>query len=535
MSRQRMYLFERAYVDYAAGLRRFVGNIRRTCADIWGWFWSGAGAIVIEILLRLAIVITAIGLGLLYIRYENDQGRGFSAGMFFALVGIVLFTLLVLWGWKAPVHLVARALSGTTASGLILALAALAIAVAIVVFTPYLLALFALTALSFVVFLPMRAYHTLWLLYRRIAYRCPYEDDGGAHGLPIHICSCGRRYDDLQPSFYGIFHHTCRHADGTEEKLPTLDFLGRNKLDRLCRGCRRPLALSSFGELAERPIVVVGGPFVGKTIFLRQATRQLRERLSALPGGTVRIDPPAQERELDADLLRLDSGETLAKTSGDAKHAFGLAVRVPGRLRCLLYLFDAPGEDFLTVERFGQKRVLQHVTGITLLVDPFSLPALAERAQNLSADIRPSQTPFQRVVDILIASVNLMLIRRPTDRCDVPLAVVLTKADAFPTTDFPFLAGLCPDHARPPDESLSARCQGALKQLGGERGVRMLEQKFVHVRYFACTTLGRIPGAGDTRPFQPVGVAEPLLWLLGEDRVAADQRRPLASRDLSRI
>ncbi|MFO1432368.1 MAG: hypothetical protein U1F76_19860 [Candidatus Competibacteraceae bacterium] len=381
---------------------------------------------------------------------------------------------------------------------------------AIVTFSSYLLVLILLTALSVVAFLPIRGVHALWLLYRHITYRCPY-DDCAYSGLPIHIGG-GEQYADLQPNFYGIFHHTCRNPDGTEVKLPTLDFLGRNKLPRLCGGCKRPLIFSSFGELAEKPIAIVGGPTAGKTLFLRQAVSQLQAYLSALPGSRVQIDSEQQQRELEADRQRLQSGQVVAKTVNQAM-AFGLAVRLSRRWRHLLYLYDAPGEDFLTMQRFGQKQALQHIAGLILLIDPFSLAGLASYRERLPVDQEISEVPLQQVVDVLLNGVNTMLVKQPTDTCAVPLAVVINKADALPVIELPFLAAL-----QPGGSATSADCRQALERLGERASVHKLESKFTRIQYFAGSALGRMPDRRNASPFQPVGVIEPLLWLLGLDK-----------------
>jgi hypothetical protein len=516
MARQRMYLFESAYVDYGTRLRRFGRWLLEKCGDIWSWFWSGGGAQLFDVILRLAVVIGAITICVLYVRYEDSKGRGFSIGTVGAILVIFVFTAIVLWSWKAPVHFAARLSAGTSASGLILVLSILSLALATVVFSVYLVVLFTMTVLSLVVFVPMRIAHRLWLLYRRIAYQCPYDDCGARGLLPIHICSCGHEYADLMPSFYGIFHHTCRH-NGQEMKLPTMDFLGRNKLPRLCKRCKRPLVLSSIGELSERPIAVVGGPNTGKTIFLRQATRQLADRIGTLPGATVRIDAEVQERVLNQDLAQLDQGRVVAKTAGNEVQAFGLAVRIPKGMHSLLYLYDAPGEHFLTMERFGQKQIIQHLAGIILLADPFSLPALSDYAQRLSVELKPSETPFHDIVAVLIAGVNQMLVRQPTDKCKVPLAVMIAKVDALPVNELPFLANLSPGSGHSADGAFNTRCREALEKLGAGHSIRALEQKFSNVHYFACSALGRMPDLRSSEPFRPVGVTAPFLWLLHLD------------------
>jgi hypothetical protein len=511
-----MYLFERAYGDYVVHLRGFSYRLLHSCSGIWTWFWQGPGAGAIEVVLRIAMVVAAIGLvAMMYVRGSSTDTGG-AALVASALVAsfVFVYALILLWSWKPPLHFTARAVAGASAAGVVTTMALLAIGLASGVFAAYLLLLFALTALSFIVFLPMRAAHTLWLLYRHIAYRCPY-DDCAYRGLPIHLCTCGTRYADLQPSFYGLFAHTCHHDD-RPVKLPTMDWWGRNKLPRLCGGCQRPLIHSSLGELPEWPIAVVGGISTGKTVFLLQAIRQVRARLSAVPGSAVRFDSEAQERAYQRQLELLDRGQVVAKTAGDVMLAFGVAVRDRStRLRCLLYLFDKPGEDFATMQRFGRMQVMQHVRGIVLLVDPFALPGLARQAQRLRTALNPSDDAFQRVVANLLKNVELMRVPQRGGKFTVPLAVVLSKADALPASDDPFLANLCPRDGHPVDDAFQARCRLALDHLGEGSSLRALEQRFATVSYFACSALGRMPDLRNPTAFQPIGVAEPLLWLLG--------------------
>lgn len=512
---RRTYLFERAYAEYASRLRGFVACIISACRAIWEWFWKGPAASVLEVVLRLAVLVSGILLSILYVRYEQEHGRSFSLAMLPVLLGITVGVGIVMWGWKAPLHLVARAAAGATAVGFVTAVASVAFAGAALVFSAYLLVLFGLTASSFIVFIPLRAAQELWLVYRRIAYHCP-NDDCTYTGLPIHVCECGTRYRDLLPSFYGLFHHTCQHGDGAA-KLPTLDILGRGRLPRLCGRCERPLIHSSLGELEVKPILVVGGPAAGKTVFIRQALAELREQLGGAPGNVVRIDSEGQDRALTKDLERLRRGQVLAKTAGETVSALGLALRLssPKKLRCLLHVFDSPGEHFASVQRFGRKQVLQHTAGIVLLVDPFALPALRDYSEQLGRQVSPSSMSFQEVAAVLISGVEQLRALGRSEHCDVPVAVVLSKADALPVSDLPFLAELCPDRGGGADDGRHQRCRDALLKLGEGNALRALEHKFSRVRYFACTALGRSPAAGNDLPFKPAGVLEPFTWLLG--------------------
>jgi len=405
--------------------------------------------------------------------------------------------------WDAPAHVA----TGLVLGALALIVGSLAFLVATVFFTSYLVMLLAVTTLSLVVFVPLRVGHWFWLQVRKITYKCPY-DDCRYRGLPIHVCSCGAEYTNLEPNFYGVFHHICCHTD-ENVRLPTL--LGRNRLPRLCGGCRRPLLHSSLGELREWPIFVVGGPNAGKTVFLRQAVRQLLRVLAERSGGTVRLDSETQQREHAEQVRLLDNGQVLVKTAEGTAAALGIAVRIPKGLHALVYLFDKPGEYFQSMQRFGRLQAIEGLRGAILVVDPFSLPALEGRDpahRGLAPDV-----PFHTVAANLIHAVEAMLPGREK-RSDLPLAVVLSKADVLSANVFPFLTGLVGvDHENP--EDLHRRCREALSRLGGTETIRMLEQKFRTVRYFSCTATGRIPDARDHSPFRPAGVEQPLLWLLG--------------------
>ena len=518
MARQRMYLFERAYVDFTARLHVFFTKFLKTCRDIVGWsidednenFIIFSIIIGIIILIILSILIYQSS-GYFTHKLETSPVLMSIFVSFIALLPIsfipILSTYFILTVFATKVILQITSLT------ILITVALAGSSVAIVTFLPYLLALVLLTALSAVAFLPIRAMNGLSLLYRHITYCCPY-DDCGYSGLPIHIYG-DQQFPDLQPNFYGVFYHSCRNPDGTEVKLPTLDFRGRKKLDRICGGCKRPLIFSSFGELAEKPIAIVGGPMAGKTVFLCQAVDQLLDCLGKLPGSRVQIDSDTQWQELEGNMQRLQRGQVLAKTVNQTM-AFGLSARLSRRWRHLLYLYDAPGEDFLTMQRLGQKQSFQHTSGIILLVDPFSLPGLASHRDKSMSQV-VSEVPLQQVVETLLAGVNTLLVKQPTDTCNVPLAVVINKVDALPVAELPFLSAL-----QTGSEAGTEACRQALDRLGANRILPALEHKFTKIKFFSCSALGRMPDPDNASPFQPLGVTEPFLWLLGLEKLRSE-------------
>ncbi|MCD4786511.1 MAG: hypothetical protein K8T10_22010 [Candidatus Eremiobacteraeota bacterium] len=514
MARQRMYLLERAYVDYWERIRNFVRRLLEICGDVWSWFWDGRGSDIIEVILRICVVLSGIVSGVAYVLYERSHGRGFSFGMLFVFIIIAVYVWVLMSAWKAPIHFIARLVSGISAAAVVLLLSIAAIAIALVVFSVYLFVLFVLTVLSFLVFIPMRVGQEIWLLSRHITYECPH-DDCQECGLPIHVCSCGQQYDDLLPSFYGIFHHICRHSDG-DVKLPTMDFLGRNKLIRRCRNCKRELIHSSLGDLPPWSIVVIGGTSTGKTVYLRQTVRQMLKRPGPLRGGKVCIDSNKQKSEIENDLEKLDKGQVVEKTAGGVREALGVAVRLPKK-GYLLQLYDEPGEFYAKMEQFGRMQALQKVKGIILIIDPFSLSMLSRHADQLGPRLKPSQDLLSDIISNTINNIRIMCGTGGDGKFGIPIAVVLNKADAFPTQDFPFLAKLYRVNGSPGGKELSENCRSALNNLGEGNSIRSLEQNFSKIRYFACTSLGRIPDLRKTEPFKAAGVVEPLLWLMGLD------------------
>jgi hypothetical protein len=513
--RQRMYLFERGYVEFKRRVHTFWGHWAEARTALWRWFISGKGNLAGDLLYVLAgTSIALFAFGSLLQSTDLEPRRRAIAIVAGIIALLVAARMLVK---PRPSLVVSRIFCASVAAGPIVVVSLTGTALLAVLFLPYLLLLVLLTTASFLVFLPIRFVHTVWLLFYRIAHRCPH-DDCGCSKLPIHVCSCGAHYADLAPNFYGVFHHTCHHTDG-DVRLPTLDLLGRRRLLRLCGGCKRPVVHSSLGELSEVPILLVGAAAVGKTVFVLQAVRRLRERLGGKRGNSVRLDSAEQERRFDEELCELDLGQVPRKTSGDTVTALGIAIRLktPRRFRGLLQIFDAPGEHFESEREFGRKQILKHLGGIVLIVDPFSLPSLAPRE---ASGQEGSATPFDQVISSLLGALTTHGVLERGRKCSVPLAVVLGKVDALSDTtagEFATFAG------REPSDDISTRCQRMIEALGGGNSMRALEQSFEKKRFFAVSALGRTPDPRDTRPFEPLGVEAPLLWLAGlEESLASD-------------
>jgi hypothetical protein len=516
--RRRFYAVEAACRDWASVLGRMARGLAGAVADVWVVLWKANQSITFRnVLYTLCLLLALLPVGCYVWRGGPDpEAHPFGWKTPIAFVLLIVLGLVVGQGWRRPVTALFALIFAVPTIALVFVLGVAAFGVVVSVCAAHLLLLLGLAALSLLVLLPWHLCRSLVRNWGDVPGLCPYPDCG-ATLRPIHVCSCGARYPDLYPNLYGVFVHTCRHGR-SRQRLATLDLFGRRKLQRICAACERPLTTRRDGELPEMPFAVVGGPSAGKTLLLSQALVQLRHRLGSLLGNRVALDvSPEQQRKLEHEQRALGVGQLLpAAAEADAPAvALALELRRPRPLRRLIYLHDIPGRSCASLERLLRQRVLPNLRGLVLAVDPFGLPALAEAARRLKPAVQPSELPLNEAAATLIQAVDALAMSQPTTRCAIPLAVVLTKADALPVdAAHLYLADLLP---RPGDPAAAAsdRCRDALRQLGATNTVRALEQKFETVCYFACSALGRLPRRGDAAPFEPVGVVEPFWWLLG--------------------
>ncbi len=371
---------------------------------------------------------------------------------------------------------------------------------------------FILTILYIPAFLVMRSVHWVWLGYRGVRYQCPYPDDGIRFRLPIHVCSCGTRYDDLRPGIYGLLYHTCRHENhkGNHQKLPTLDMLGRGNeeksgLKRLCGNCKRPLIHRSGLEMPVYPVALFGAPNSGKTVYLHQTIEELLSKWNK-GRNECYIDSPEDKGKHKTIIERLKKGGVPAKTRA-VQNAIGMALMIPEwRLRALIHFYDSAGERYEDLEQFRDMGVVQFLRCAFLLIDPFSLPnskILLGKEADQKAEI---------VVNHLLTAVIPMRNDNPLAMDAIPIAVILTRCDELPGEKYPEFKNL---NSNPPS---SEDCKRIFEKLGGTSLIRLLESNFKNIEFFAVSALGRPPNTG-SGPFVPQGVIHPLRYLLSHKQL----------------
>lgn len=352
----------------------------------------------------------------------------------------------------------------------------------------------------------------------KIGYACPR-----CHwrGVPHFRCrGCGTLVEDLRPTVYGVWQARC---DACGQELPTTDFAGRVRLDKVCRNpdCSHDLEDETLGLHSEYHLAVVGATSSGKTNLMLTALWKLEE-FARDNNLTVSFADAAEEQAFRQAVGLLKVGKVLPKTVAAATpRAFNLSLRPETGRGCLLYLYDAAGEDFEAGEAaLGSHTFHRFIDGILFVVDPF-----AEEGQRRTlspADARNVNVASSDALEILgrlMPFWERSLRVAAEGRFPIPVAVVVTKMDACGLDrrldKGPGVAGyfLTMGAAATVAERQSAATREFLCGAGLGGLVGNLEARFARVAYFPASALGRTPDPTNPLPFRPRGVLEPLVWL----------------------
>lgn len=366
----------------------------------------------------------------------------------------------------------------------------------------------------------------LYAAYYRITIRCP-----NCHSempIPVYPCDrCGTLHDRLWPSVYGVRFHECKGLlpDGTvcHNRLPTSDWWGRQRLDRLCPTCGYTLG-QGIGRETNVHIPIVGGPTAGKSSFLAAAVHELVHIYGPQHNLTAHLPSPEAKAGLGRAVSALKSGQSLekARDAGDSASAYTVEIKRRGRrVSSLLYLYDAAGEYFTREERTLRQVYFRYVQGVIFIVDPFSIDQVrAEYSRQLAAaprDLAPSAENLESIYERMLRVMETSQGLHPGKRFSQPVAVVVTKADAFDLEQHIGLPAARALMQRDPrlrleEDAINVLVEQYLVRKGAYNFVSSLHGQFSAVKFFSCSTRGYDPDAhaSTTRTLQP------LLWIMGE-------------------
>jgi hypothetical protein len=390
--------------------------------------------------------------------------------------------------------------------------------VASVVHVVVLLAFFGLIYVGFsVVYLAERTY----LLVKRYRSVCPHCSE--KLDLPHYYCDkCAVVHKRLIPSNYGILHRICQCG----QKLPATFFTDRGRLQATCQKCSGML---HRGHVESRKlfIPVIGGPSVGKSAFLYSAIWQFVEDELPSRGCTSKFLESRDESSYSAVTDQLKRGRVPNKTTTALPSAFNISVQGPTGQR-VFYLYDPAGEAFETAGALADHKYYGFSSGCIFLIDPFSLPEVRQsysaQLREMEAAVKPGPSAVDDTLNRMVLSLEENFGLSKTGRAVFPLAVVVSKTDAF---------GLGKEIGASPaaaDGSSEDPVRAWLRKRGQSGLVQKLEARFTKVGYFSCSALGRVPDQSE-KGFLPSQVLDPVRWILSE---ADSSFFPLNVRRLAR-
>ncbi len=366
-----------------------------------------------------------------------------------------------------------------------------------------LLVFFGLIYISFsLVYLTERGY----LLLKRYRSVCPHCSE--KLDLPHYYCDkCTEVHRRLIPSSYGILHRICKCG----QKLPTTFFTDRGRLQATCQKCN---GLLHRGHVESRKlfIPVIGGPSVGKSAFLYSAIWRFVEDELPSRRFTSKFLESRDESNYQAVTGQLKLGRVPDKTRTAMPSAFNISVQGPTGQR-VFYLYDPAGEAFETAGALADHKYHGFSSGCIFLIDPFSLPEVRQSYRDqlteMAAAVKPGPSAVDDTLNRMVLSLEENFGLSKTGRATFPLAVVVSKIDAF---GLGMEIGTSPAAA---DGSREDPVRAWLRKRGQSGLVQKLEARFTNVGYFACSALGRVPDQSASG-FLPSGVLDPVRWILSE-------------------
>jgi hypothetical protein len=316
--------------------------------------------------------------------------------------------------------------------------------------------------------------------------------------LPAYRCTCGQTHHDIRAGRLGAFARRCECG----ALLPTTVLQAAAGLLAVCQKCDRELRVGAAVR-TDVVIPVFGPASAGKTRLVRAGMVALKAHLSAAGGSLRPVGPESEETFRDA-IAVVESGMQTTKTDA-ARPPTGITVALTAaRRKALLHLYDAAGEFFSNREQGSELPFLDDAQGLTFVLDPFSIPAVADDLTGTLASWLETAQPAKIPPEQSYPITTQLLRDQGVDLASKPLAVAVVKAD--------LLLGL------PPAAGLGAGAQSAeveswLRDKGLDNLVEGAGRDFGVVRYFLVSSLTAATDAqGTTLPTSP---AQPLLWLLG--------------------
>jgi hypothetical protein len=352
----------------------------------------------------------------------------------------------------------------------------------------------------------------------QIFFACPHCYK--KFSLPTYSCTnCGAKHTMLVPGQYGIFKRKCQCGNF----LPTLFFNGKNTLPGECPHCHSLLS-QDIGVAINVHYPIVGGGSAGKSTFLVASMLEL-EKQSKQGGFTLSLSEKSDIQAIEKARDSFSKGIILDKTTTYKPKAFLAKLQKDGSKKqppYLIYMYDAAGEIFEDGERLHQHVYFEYINGIFFLIDPFSLPVvhqefeqeLVKAGERIKTSREQPKDVFDRMVNHLKQHKEL---KKQKDRYTIPIAVVVTKTDAFGLESK--ISQVPEQKGKSPEEVSSEKIRSWLINNGEGNLVRSIENMFASVQYFSCSAFGHVPDEKSPEAFIPKKVWAPINWIFSYRKI----------------
>lgn len=362
---------------------------------------------------------------------------------------------------------------------------------------------------TYVIFSIVWLLDRLYLLANKIRSICPYCKQRFL--IPVFACPvCGAKHHKLVPGPYGIFRHRCQCG----HKLPATFLNGRSRLDAFCPVCDASLVASDA-----RPLVfqLVGGTRSGKTVFLSSFFHQFFQKIDRIPGLERTIT--GEYKPYFDDLEHWFQGAPCPATTQFNSQMYPVLLSGLG-VRRQFSIFDIAGEMFDGISANSEldQHQFTYCNGLLFMIDPFSNGLLREGREQANDDISSfSEMPVEDVAANFINYLIRVGHARASDRCSIPVAVLITKADlrevrsVIGPEQLKRIMDSQPELYASAQECRDAECRKFLTDIGMASAVNDLEAQFSNIHYYPVSAQGH---SADGTPFEPWGIMEAFDWML---------------------
>lgn len=303
---------------------------------------------------------------------------------------------------------------------------------------------------------------------------------------------------------------------------------------RVCPHCEADLPHYA-GRVPGHVVAVAGARTSGKTTYVTALLTYLIEKSAAGPPWPVPMFEDERSHRWFSDLYQQMAvrkelpDPTLA--AGDKVDPDPVNVRLYGRglfgkkkydgsAVNFIVLYDPAGELFESFRNASFVRYLGRAAGIILTVDPEQLARSAAGRLRIAGPMADATDP-SNVINAVAQNIRGELGLSVDQRIDIPLAVLLTKADAFAPPKMSSLLRLNPLGERGSVrekwkeylDQVHECCRDLLIRWGQEGFLTLVDQQFSVVAYF-CSSAVDMSAEDGGFEFRPAGVADPLLWML---------------------